>query len=434
MIDLWLILVLLLLPLAVFVAWPLLRWRAGSPAGEAQVLSAQAVLFREHLAELEASRASGAVDDAQYQSMKAELARKLLAEEGEGYRLKERRNGGRGLLAGLALLIPLAAVGLYFYWGAHSDLALYREMLASQAGETDMVAEARITQQLRERATTHPEDISSRYVLAQRLMVSNDIDGAVTQYREILAREPGASNIRAELAQALFFAGGSQVTAEVAEQVARVLDAQPANPTALGLAGIAAFERREFEAARNYWQRALAQMQPGSNAAQALAAGVVRAENAMAEAGAGSAAPPGSERPAQSTPAQLADSAHSQIESAVAPEKTENSIRVMVSLAETVNASPQTPVFVYARTADSPMPLAIVRLTAADLPTEVVLDESRAMMPGRSLKTVDQVRLVARLAVGGNARPAPGDWQGQIEVLPRSDWTKPVNIAIDQQI
>ncbi|MCK7597496.1 c-type cytochrome biogenesis protein CcmI [Microbulbifer sp. CAU 1566] len=435
MIDLWLMLALLLLPLAFFIAWPMFRQGRRLPGPDHNTeVSAQAALFKEHLAELDTSLATGAIGDAQYQSLKAELARKLLAEEGEGYRLRKQHSGGRGLLFGLAFLLPFAAVGLYFTWGAHNDLALYRDIVASQAGETDMVAEARITQHLRERAETHPEDLSSRYVLAQRLLVSNDIKGAVAEYRYIVAHEPQASNIRAELAQALFFASGSQVTPEVLKEVSLVLEAQPNNSTALGLAGIAAFEQKDYAAAKAHWQRALSQMSPGSNAAQALSAGVARAEKALADAGGAESA---SEAVVGAAPAPAADSvrvAGTAGQGAAEGGAGENRISVKVTLASTVQAAPDTPVFIYARTAESPMPLAIVRMSAADLPAEVVLDESRAMMPGRSLKTVDEVQVVARLAVSGNARPAPGDWQGEVKALPRSDWSKPLHIAIDQKI
>ena len=210
------------------------------------------------------------MDEAQYVSLKTELARKLLGEEGGAYKVSAAREGGRGLLFALAFAVPFAAVGLYFHWGAHDDLALYRDIAASHSGASDMVVEARITQKLRERAKTHPEDLSSRYVLAQRLLVSNDIQGAVAEYRYIVAHEPQADNIRAELAQALFFANGSQMSPEVLNEVNRVLEAQPDNTTALGLAGIAAFDREDFSGARSYWQRALAQLTPGSNAAQAV--------------------------------------------------------------------------------------------------------------------------------------------------------------------
>lgn len=439
MIDLWLILALLLLPLAAFIAWPVFTGRFRGKANDRMDsdvdTSAQAELYREHLAELEVSRASGAVDEAQYASLKTELARKLLAEEGGAYTVSSARNGGRGLLFALAFVVPFAAIGLYFYWGAHDDLALHRDLAASQSGQSDMVVEARITQGLRERTKTHPQDLSSRYVLAQRLLVSNDIQGAVAEYRYIVTHEPQAANIRAELAQALFFANGSKMSPDVLSEVNQVLEAQPGNTTALGLAGIAAFDREDFGAAKSYWQQALAQLTPGSNAAQALAAGVARAEKALAAAGGQLVVNEGESEQVPSGEASSGANADAAAVADAGPvEDSANRIAVTVTLSDAVKSSPDTPVFIYARTAESPMPLAIVRLSAADLPAEVVLDESRAMMPGRSLKTVDEVQLVARLAIGGNARPAPGDWQGGVKTLSRANWGKPVHIVIDQQI
>ena len=426
MIELWLMLGLLLLPLAACIGWPLLRRRprqesaAGAVDGEVTE-AAQAALFREHESELKASLASGAITESEFTRLRAEMARKFIAEERGGYRLSGINRGGRGLLFVLAVAVPFVAVGLYSSWGSHKELALYRDIASSHSGATDMVAEARITQRLQERVRTHPEDLSSRYVLAQRLLVSNDIAGAVGQYRHIVTLQPQASHIRAELAQALFFAGGSRMTDEVTEQVRLVLEADPHNATALGLAGIAAFEREEFRAARDYWRQALAQAAPGTNAAQALAAGVARAEQALAQAGEG-----GKEVESASVVAETPEAADG--------EASEDSIRVRVSLAPEVTVAPETPVFIYARSAQSPMPLAIARLTAADLPVEVVLDESRAMMPGRSIKTVDEVQLVARVAVNGNARPAAGDWQGDVVTLKRGDWGQPVAITIDTRL
>lgn len=408
MTELWFGLALLVLPLAYVILWPALRGTGAQRTADKR--AALAALYREQRAELQAALESGSLDDRQYAQLEAEMARNLLAAE-QSAAGGSASGGGRGLLIGLALLLPLAAVGLYAWSGNAGDLALYRDMLASQRGAPSAETQARITSQLKERAESHPDDLTSRYVLAQRLMVSGDLQGAVDSYRYVVEREPQAVGVRAELAQALFFANGSKVDDEVRQLVGLVLEAQPDNGTALGLAGIAAFDREDFRAARDYWQRALDQLQPDSAAAQALAAGVARAEQALADAG----------EPVQQLVAKS--------ESASGP-----SIRVRVSLAEGAPAKPTTPVFIYARGADSPMPLAIVRLTADQLPVEVVLDESRAMMPGRSIANVDSVQLVARLAVHGDARPAPGDWQGMIEGLPKAEWGEAQAITIDTEL
>lgn len=412
MTELWLGLALLILPLAFVVLWPALRGAGAERAPEAESKrAALAALYREQQAELAAARESGALDERQYVELEAEMARNLLAAESSAIGRGSAR-GGRGLLFGLAVVLPIAALGIYFSFGHSSDLALYRDVVASQQGAADEQTEARITRELQARTQSHPDDLTSRYVLAQRLMMGGDLQGAVESYRYIVAREPQAAGVKAELAQAIFFAQGSQITDEVSRLVDEVLEVRPDNGTALGLAGIAAFEREDYRAARKHWQLALAQLAPGSAAAEALAAGVARAEKALADAG-------------ETLQPAVA-------KSEVAAEGP--AIRVQVALGDGVEAKPDTPVFIYARGADSPMPLAIVRLSAAQLPTEVVLDESRAMMPNLSIATVDKVQLVARLALRGDARPAPGDWQGGIESLPKSSWAEPQSIVIDREL
>lgn len=200
------------------------------------------------------------------------------------------------------------------------------------------------------------------------------------------------------------------MTEEIRLLVKQVLESQPTDGTALGLAGIAAYEDKDYRQARDHWQSALQQLERGSAAAEALAAGVARAEQALAD--------------------------HSKTALAPASSKALGgaAIRVQVSLSGEIAADSATPVYIYARSADSPLPLAIVRLSAGQLPVEVVLDESRAMMPGRSITTVDSVQLVARLALHGDARPVAGDWQGTIESLSRENWGKAQSITIDREL
>ncbi|WP_237068312.1 c-type cytochrome biogenesis protein CcmI [Microbulbifer guangxiensis] len=411
MTELWLGLALLALPLAFVVLWPALRG-AGTARAAAR-REALAALYHEQHTELRASLESGAIDRDQFETLEAEMARNLLAAEGDSGRVSGRASG-RGLLIGLALVLPLAAGGLYLVSGHYEGLRLHQSLLVSQQGGMDAAAEKQLTRQLQVWTEANPDDLTSRFVLAQRLMATGDLPGAVAAYRYVAEREPQAADVKAQLAQALFFAANSKITDEVRSLVKESLSVQPNNGTALGLAGIAAFEDGDYRAARDHWQLALRQLSPDSMAAQALAAGVARAERSLAEAGGESSAKPAA------TAAAVADQGPA--------------IRVSVSLADSVSAAADTPVFVYARSAESPMPLAIVRLQAGQLPAEVVLDESRAMMPGRSLATVDSVQLVARLALHGDARPAPGDWQGMIEILPEARWGEPQAIRIDHEL
>jgi cytochrome c-type biogenesis protein CcmH len=74
------------------------------------------------------------------------------------------------------------------------------------------------------------------------------------------------------------------------------------------------------------------------------------------------------------------------------------------------------------------MPLAVKRLTVADLPAEVSLSDSDAMMPQLKLSGFAQVQLVARISRSGTA--TAGEWIGRSQPL-ASSTLEPQNLTID---
>ena len=96
-------------------------------------------------------------------------------------------------------------------------------------------------------------------------------------------------------------------------------------------------------------------------------------------------------------------------------------LRLALSLAPGLSASPDATVFVFARTPGTPMPLAVDRFPARELPREVVLDEGSAMIPGQGLRSVPALEVVARVTASGGVRAAPGDLEGRLGPLPTED-------------
>jgi cytochrome c-type biogenesis protein CcmH len=95
---------------------------------------------------------------------------------------------------------------------------------------------------------------------------------------------------------------------------------------------------------------------------------------------------------------------------------------VRVDLAEAVRAQvlPGDSVFVFARAVDGPpMPLAVKRLTVADLPLQVSLSDADAMLPQLKISSFPQVQLVARISRAGDA--TRGEWLGRSQPFSSSD-------------
>ncbi len=110
-------------------------------------------------------------------------------------------------------------------------------------------------------------------------------------------------------------------------------------------------------------------------------------------------------------------------------------ITVEVSLGDGVEVDPATTVFVYARAWQGPkVPLAIQRLTVAELPKAIRLDETMAMAPGMTISAFDQLELVARVTLSGTPAPQSGDWQASMGPIKLNDVTAPVALTISELV
>ena len=107
--------------------------------------------------------------------------------------------------------------------------------------------------------------------------------------------------------------------------------------------------------------------------------------------------------------------------------------RVDVAPVLSAKIAPDDTLFIFARAVDGPrMPLAVLRLSARELPKSFTLDDSMGMAPGARLSAAQAVVVEARVSKSGNALPQSGDLSG------KSTTVKPgaadVKIVIDQVV
>ena len=86
-----------------------------------------------------------------------------------------------------------------------------------------------------------------------------------------------------------------------------------------------------------------------------------------------------------------------------------NSHSAVKSGASRVRLRGDAQVFVIAREAGTPMPVAVEKHAVSELPFTATLDDGDSPMPTRKLSQLHEVELVARLSASGNAMPQDGD-------------------------
>jgi cytochrome c-type biogenesis protein CcmH len=426
MISLWLGISLLSLVALFFILWPVVRTRSSTveKINERQNiqerLAENIALFREHIIELEQQLSSGRIDQTQFEQLKLEQERILLADEidlRKEHRFPFRRFGFKSF-ALLGILIIAVAWTLYSYLGSSADAQIKELIAAKQAADYQDMLQGKpadperarhLVRQIEERLADDSESAQYWFILARTYMELKNYAEAVKAYQAVVERDPQSITIMAELAQAIFLRDDNKITPPVIDLTNKVLAAEPDNTTALGLAGIHAFGEKNYLVAIKHWERVIKITGPESPSGQALAAGIERAKVLYLAAG-------GDQQ---------------QIEAA----KTGRQLTVNVNLKADVGVRPNQLVFVYARAwQGAKMPLAITRFPVSELPKKVILTEAMAMTPAMSLASVDQVELVARISEKGTATAEAGDWQGSLGPVDMKAEQKEFKITIDTKI
>jgi cytochrome c-type biogenesis protein CcmH len=111
-------------------------------------------------------------------------------------------------------------------------------------------------------------------------------------------------------------------------------------------------------------------------------------------------------------------------------------LRLKVSLNPALQKelSPDAVVYVFVRAVESPgPPLAVVRKTVGELPFEITLNDSHAMIPSKTISGASNVIAGARISVSGNPARQPGDYEQLSDSIP-ADFSKTLELVINDKI
>ncbi|MFY3435332.1 c-type cytochrome biogenesis protein CcmI [Achromobacter mucicolens] len=421
MTTLWLIVLVLLLATLLCLVPPLLR---RTPAAETASDASVRAFYLAQREQLRRDLANGALTPQAHARADEELQRDLLQDLAMRRDPRARLGGQRAGLAAACVLtvaVPVAAVLLYGQLGnprAAATVALSQAPEPhAQAADNDM---ALAINALAQRLRVSPDDADGWYMLARSYETLGRYNDAVAAYHEVLRLVPGQPAVLADLADALLSARQGQPDEASIAAVAQALQADPDQPKALALAGMMALRRGDAADALTHWERLRALLPPDAEAARQIQTNIAQARamaasgTAAAGATASGATAPGVAAPDAAAPGAAASDATAPYPSAgasVTTARLAGQARIADALRDQVR--PTDTVFILARPmSGSRMPVAILKMQAADLPRAFVLDDSTAMSPDATLSKAGKVRVEIRVSRSGNAAAQPGDLNG----------------------
>ena len=314
-------------------------------------------------------------------------------EAGSGFRAPRR------LVYGLVAFVAVFAAAGYAWLGKPEALGVGpgNPAALAQAGP-DEARFLAMVEGLAERLKTKPDDAEGWSMLGRSYGALGRDAEAAAAYKKAYELKPQDAQAMADYADGLALANNRSLDGEPEQLIMAAVKLDPANVKALALAGTVSFNRADYPAAVDYWERAI-------NLSDSSGEFAKQVQGALNEARQRSGMPTAGTGQAGAGPAAAASQP-------ITPGREAITGRLTLNAGLQGKVGPDDTVFIFARApSGSRMPLAILRKKVSDLPLDFKLDDSLAMSPAARLSSASQVVIGARISKTGNAMPSPGDWQ-----------------------
>jgi cytochrome c-type biogenesis protein CcmH len=399
-----------------FVALPLLRKNVSSSITADELNLA---IFKQQLAELDNDLQAGILDQARYDAARADLEKELLTDiEPETKQTSQAGSKYARAMAGVALLVPIAALTLYQLVGFPDIIPLLGSQTASngmpQAHGTGAGATGQgkgqlppmdvLVERLAAKLKEQPDNLEGWIILGRSYMTMKNYPAAIKAYQTAIKLDDQNVNLLLAYSEALAATHGNDFTGQAAPLIEKAYTLAPQDPNVLWLNGVLAYQSNKFQLAIERWQDLRATLTPQSSELESINGAIDDARKQLGLAPEEPELPnivsAGKPKP---TPSAASSAKGLQVEISLAPEIA-------------AKAKPNDLVFIYAKALNGPpMPLAAVRKQVRDLPLSIKLDDSMAMMPQMKLSGFDQVVVGARVSLSGNPSAQSGDLEGEIK-------------------
>lgn len=382
-------------------------WRMTVDAGQRR-RAANVAAYRQRLAELDADAAAGLVDADTAAGLRVELDARLLqdAEAAEATPLQS----GRAWITVTVLSLAVATLAALGYvdsgsWKTQQQIAAAPAERGVAGGSAPDSVENMMLG-LQKRLQEQPGDVNG-WALLGRSMFS------LERYQEASEAFAKANALTGEQEPDLLVDEGEargfqtrDLSGLPQQRFEAALKLDPKHAKGLWYAGMAAEQNGDLSRARAYWTDLAKQDIPDS----------LRAVINERLGGSTSTAPP-------------------EVAAEAAAPVFGLKVKLSVAAALASKIDPDATLFVFAKAAAGPpMPLAVYRGSARELPLTVSLDDSMAMMPELKLSQFDRWVVTARVSRAGQATAVSGDLQGSLTVARDSLGDAALELVLDQVV
>jgi cytochrome c-type biogenesis protein CcmH len=417
MITFWAVAILLLAIAVAILLWPLLK---ASKANQSDIDQRQMNIniAKERLAELDKEREDKELSDEDYQEIKKELEGALFFDlEDQSVQQdeeKEEKAGTWGFVL-IAIFVPLLSISMYVTLGSPEGMKMIPgqqpERIAANPQQNQAGSIREMVMKLVEKLKENPENADSWFMMGRTMMNLEQYKEAVTAFRKVLSLTGDDAVTLVSLADALAMQYGGVLDGEPKLLLEKAIILDGNNVTALWLLGMAAERRENHQLSLSYWEKLYPMLENGDPTKDTLANLIAEAKSGLENGGS--------------------------VTANIAPAKSTNSaqIRVSVRISDELRASTSGNelVFIYAKAMSGPpMPLAAVKMKVSDLPADVILNDSMAMMPQMKLSSFDKVIIGARVSKSGQPVSQMGDYEGEIANISVKNQKEVVTVIINK--
>jgi cytochrome c-type biogenesis protein CcmH len=276
MITFWIVCGVFLVIALAYVLPPLLQTDNEGVKDEGAFAEANISVYKDQLAELESDLQHGIIAKEQYEQEREEIQRRVL-EDVSGKDLQPASVVSQtDKRAAYVMAIALPALSLAIYSQIGNTNARTAQPVATPASASDVsppMSPAQIeanVASLAKRLEQNPSDLRGWTMLARSYGILQKYNESSKAYEKAVALSPRDAELISNYAFTLAMANGGKFQGRPQELIKQALEIDSANISALGLAGGAAFEQKDYKQAVAHWTRLLANVPSESEMAQTV--------------------------------------------------------------------------------------------------------------------------------------------------------------------